>query len=130
VTGEFSALIQEYGFGIKKIREVHGDNYSAEWVAQAWQSAGFRYVRSELTTSGLYLEGLPLFMRGAVSIPEHKRLIRELRLLERRTSRTGRDIVDHGRGGHDDYAASLFGATYLTNKSTIVGGWGTIMGSY
>jgi hypothetical protein len=130
VTGEFSALIQEYGFGSKKIREVHGDNYSAEWVAQSWKSAGFRYVRSELPASGLYLEGLPLFMRGAVSIPEHKRLIRELRLLERRTSRTGRDIVDHGRAGHDDYAASLFGSAYITNKPVFVGGAGPIAGAY
>jgi hypothetical protein len=32
------------------------------------------------------------------------RLLRELRLLERRTHRSGKDSVDHGRSGHDDLA--------------------------
>jgi hypothetical protein len=31
-------------------------------------------------------------------------LLRELRLLERRTHRSGKDSVDHGRSGHDDLA--------------------------
>jgi hypothetical protein len=65
------------------------------------------YERSELNKSALYLEVLPLFMRQAISIPDHPRLLRELRLLERRTSRIGKDIVDHGKGGSDDYWARL-----------------------
>jgi hypothetical protein len=58
----------------------------------------------------LYLEALPFFMRGAVSIPDHASLIRELRLLERRVSRSGRDAVDHGTGGSDDFANAVAGA--------------------
>jgi hypothetical protein len=54
-----------------------------------------RYTRSEQVTSQLYLESLPLWVRGLVSIPDHKRLTRELRLLERRTHRRGKDTVDH-----------------------------------
>jgi hypothetical protein len=56
---------------------------------------------------------LPVFSRGLVSPPEHRRLGRELRLLERHVSRAGRDRVDHGRGGHDDYANAVFGALNL-----------------
>ena len=52
-------------------------------------------------------------MRQEVSLPEHRRLGRELRLLERHVSRAGRDRVDHGRGGSDDYANSVFGALHL-----------------
>ena len=59
--------------------------------------------------SQIYLETLPLWTRGLVSIPDHKLLIRELRLLERRTSRQGKDTVDHGRGGSDDYANAVAG---------------------
>jgi hypothetical protein len=59
--------------------------------------------------SQLYLETLPLWTRGLVSIPDHKHLVRELRLLERRTSRQGKDTVDHGRNGSDDYANALAG---------------------
>ena len=51
----------------------------------------------------IYLECLPLFTRGLVALPDHKRLLRELRLLERHTHRSGRDTVDHGKNGSDDY---------------------------
>jgi len=34
-------------------------------------------------------------------------------LLERRTARSGKDTVDHGVGGSDDFANSLFGALHL-----------------
>jgi hypothetical protein len=57
----------------------------------------------------LYLEALPLFARGAVSLPNHSQLIRELRLLERRTHRSGKDSVDHGSGGSDDHANAVVG---------------------
>jgi hypothetical protein len=51
-----------------------------------------------------------LFTRGLISIPDHARLLRELRLLERRTHRSGRDTVDHGRSGSDDQINALVGA--------------------
>ena len=58
-------------------------------------------------TKRLYLEMLPIFMRQNLSIPNHPRLLRELRLLERRASRAGKDVVDHGPHGSDDYCNSL-----------------------
>jgi hypothetical protein len=104
VVGEFAALLKDYRIAI-----VIGDNYSAAWVETAFSKAGIRYSRSEQAKSQLYLESLPLFMRQAISIPAHDRLLRELRLLERRTSRSGRDSVDHSPHGSDDYANSLAG---------------------
>lgn len=107
VVSEYSALLKQYG-----LNRVAGDNYSAEWVQSAWRDAGIEYTRSEQPKSALYLESLPAWMRGAVSIPDHSRLIRELRLLERRTSRVGKDVVDHGKSGSDDYANALCGLLY------------------
>jgi hypothetical protein len=104
VVVEYAALLKDYG-----IDRIGGDNYSAAWVEAAWSEAGIKYERSELNKSALYLEALPLFMRGAVSIPDHARLVRELRLLERRSSRIGKDVVDHGRSGSDDHANALAG---------------------
>jgi hypothetical protein len=49
------------------------------------------------------------FARGLVRLPNHPRLLRELRLLERHTHRSGRDTVDHGRNGSDDFANSCCG---------------------
>jgi len=104
VVTEYAWLCRNY-----KITTVTGDNYSADWVSAAFTKAGIRYVRSEHPKSQLYLESLPLWMRGAVSIPDHPKLLRELRLLERHASRIGKDIVDHARNGSDDYANSLCG---------------------
>jgi hypothetical protein len=64
----------------------------------------------------LYLEGLPLFARGQVSIPDHAAALREMRLLQRRTARSGKDSVDHGAGGSDDHVNSIFGSLYLVTK--------------
>jgi hypothetical protein len=72
------------------IREVRGDGYSEAWVETAFQDQSINYRRSELKKSQLYLEALPLFTRGAISIPDHAALLRELRLLERATHRGGK----------------------------------------
>jgi hypothetical protein len=107
-TQELAALAKDYG-----LTEITGDAYSAAWVETAWRDVGLKYVRSERSKNTIYLECLPLFTRGAVSIPDHKRLIRELRLLERHAHRSGKDTVDHGRAGSDDYANAVCGALAL-----------------
>ena len=91
------------------VSSVIGDNFSAEWCQSAWRQCGIYYTKSELGKSAIYLECLPLFTRGLVGLPDHPRLLRELRLLERHTHRSGRDTVDHGRSGHDDFANATCG---------------------
>jgi hypothetical protein len=48
-----------------------------------------------------------LFSRDQIAILEHARQERELQSLERRTRVGGKYVVDHPRGGHDDYANVL-----------------------
>ena len=103
-TRAFAELLRDYG-----LSEVTGDTYAAEWVETAFRDAGIRYVRSEKPKSALYLEAQTLFARGGISLPDHPVLLRELRLLERRTHRSGKDSVDHGLRGHDDYANAVLG---------------------
>ena len=69
-----------------------------------------------LSKGRLYVEGLPAFTRRTVSLPNHPRLLRELRLLERRPSLAGKEIVDHGRSGSDDYANAVFGVLHGATK--------------
>ena len=102
VTQEYAALCREY-----RINSVIGDAYGREWVTAAWREAGVTYTNSDLPASQLYLESLPLFMRGLVSLPDHPALLRELRLLERIPGRVGKDQVTHPRGVHDDLANSV-----------------------
>lgn len=110
VAAEMASLAKSYG-----CREVVADNFSAGWVEAAMLKEGVKFRRSDLTRSELYLESLPMWNRHAVSIPNHARLIRELRLLERRVHRSGKDSVDHGTGGSDDYSNSVCGAMWLAS---------------
>jgi hypothetical protein len=72
-----------------------------------------KYETSPLFKSQLYLEALPHFNRARVSIPNHELLLRELRGLERRVHRSGKDSVDHGAHGSDDCANCLAGCMYM-----------------
>jgi hypothetical protein len=110
-TKELADVVKRYG-----CYRITGDAYSAEWVRAAWRHNGLAYDAAEMTKSELYLEALPMFTQGLVSLPNHPRLIRELRLLERRTSRVGRDVVDHGRSGSDDYINAAAGVLRLLVK--------------
>jgi Phage Terminase len=113
VTAQYAELCKQY-----RIQTVHGDSFSGEWVTQAWRKCGLTYKHSELSKNAIFLETLPLWTRGLVSLPEHPRLLKELRLLERRSLRSGKDVVDHGLHGTDDYANATCGvlqvlASYL-----------------
>jgi hypothetical protein len=104
VTRQYAALLKEYRIG-----RVIGDAYAAEWVAGAWRETDIEYFKSSLAKSAIYLECVPLFTRGLVGLPDHPRLVRELRLLERHTHRSGKDSVEHPRNGHDDHANAVCG---------------------
>jgi hypothetical protein len=104
VTADYAALLKQY-----RISTVTGDRYAKEWVQAAWRKTGVAYIQSALPKSDIYLECLPLFTRGLVRLPDHPRLLRELRLLERQCHRGGKESVDHGKHGHDDYANAVCG---------------------
>jgi hypothetical protein len=114
VTRQYAALLREC-----RINKVTGDAYGAEWVAAAWRDCGFEYTRSPLPKSQIYLECIPLFARGLVVLPDHAKLLRELRLLERHTHRSGKDSVDHPRNGHDDHANAVCGVLHLLSKQVV-----------
>jgi hypothetical protein len=118
VTEEYAALCKEYRVGT-----VIGDLYGHQWVQQAWRDANVTYAVSDLNASMLYLETLPLFTRGLVSLPDYPALTRELRLLERIPGRVGKDQVTHPRNCHDDLANATCGclrtlANYLGYDSS------------
>ncbi len=104
VTKEYAALLKQY-----RITSVTGDRWGKEWVQSAWRNTGIGYTQSPLAKSDIYLECLPLFTRGLVRLPDHNKLLRELRLLERQCHRGGKESVDHGKNGSDDYANSVCG---------------------
>ena len=111
VAAEAAAIVRGYGCSA-----VVGDKYSGEWVRQAFQQNGVRYVVSKLTASEAFLELLPLINQGVIDLLDDKRQTAQLIALERRTSRTGKDTLAHPPSGHDDRANALAHAVKLASK--------------
>jgi len=110
VVERFAEVLKEHG-----LRKVTGDRYAGAWVPDAFRNAGITYEESELDKSAIYCNTLPHFAERRVEIINDKRLVTELRLLERRPRAGGRgDSVDHPpRNGHDDCANAACGALHL-----------------
>lgn len=104
-THELAAVIKAWG-----VRSVHGDRYAGEWPREQFRKRGVQYRVADLSRSELYLELLPALNSGRVRLLDDRRLHQQLVGLERRTSRTGRDAIDHRSGSHDDVANAAAGA--------------------
>jgi len=63
VTRSYATLLKDY-----RLSKAFGDGYSAEWAVSAFKGCGIKYERADKNKSALYLEALPLFMRGAIRI--------------------------------------------------------------
>jgi hypothetical protein len=105
VVKEFAAVLKSYG-----IDRVVGDRYAAEWPVERFLVHGISYDPSPMTKSELYLAALPLVNSGRCELLDSPQLTSQLITLERRTSRGGRDSVDHAPGAHDDVANAVAGA--------------------
>jgi hypothetical protein len=96
---EFVRVLKAY-----RIRKVVGDRYAASWSSTAFERHGIRYEHSPMNRSELYLETLPALNAKRVRLLDNARLIGQLANLERRTTRGGKDSVDHspgaGKRGH------------------------------
>ena len=84
--------------------EVMGDRYAGEWPPEAFAREGMGYKVADKSKSDLYLELIPLFLAGKIEIPADPELIRQLKLLQRRTGSQGRDIIEKPKGSYDDRA--------------------------
>ncbi|MHC1763746.1 MAG: hypothetical protein AB9869_05480 [Verrucomicrobiia bacterium] len=91
------------------LHRVTGDNYSAEFVAEAFRAAGIRYSQSTLPKAELYRELLPRLCSAEIELLDSEDLIDQIASLERRTRSGGKDIIDHPPGGRDDLANTVAG---------------------
>ena len=106
---DFAAVLRLYG-----VARVVGDRYAGEWVREPFRRHGIAYDLSEAPRSDIYRDTLPLLNSGKVELLDDPRLVAELVALERRTTRSGKDSIDHPPGGHDDVANAVAGALLLT----------------
>jgi hypothetical protein len=108
VAAEFSALLRSY-----RVTTVHGDRYAGEWPRERFRERDIGYEPAEKPKSDLYRDLLPLINARRVELLDDKRLQAQLCGLERRTSRAGKDSIDHCPGGHDDVANCVAGVAGL-----------------
>ena len=114
VVAELVELLRSYG-----ITEVTGDKYAANWCSLAFEKAGISYIDSERDRSKIYLDALPIFASGRARLLDNRRLVSQLCGLERRATRTGRDLVNHPSGGSDDLAnAACIALTLVSGRQT------------
>jgi hypothetical protein len=128
VCDEFAHLLRNYS-----ISKVTGDCYAGEWPREQFKRHGITYEPSEYSKSELYIDFLPLLNSRRVDLLDNARLINQLAGLERRTSRAGKDSIDHAPGGHDDVCNAVAGAAFLAAQkrspmkiSQSVKNWSTI----
>jgi hypothetical protein len=111
IAKEYAAFLRSY-----RITRVVGDRYAGRWPRDEFQKHGIVYEVSELDRNGLYLEMLAAMNSGCVELPPDQKLSRQLQGLERRTGRSGRDMIDHPPGGHDDRANAVAGLVASIKK--------------
>lgn len=108
VVNEFADLLKRYD-----VTKIVGDKYAGEWAREPFRKHDITYDASAKPKSDLYRDALPLLMSGKVRLLGNRRLVAQLTGLERRTSRAGRDSIDHAPGAHDDVANAAVGALLL-----------------
>jgi hypothetical protein len=63
---------------------------------------------------------LPKLNSKTIRIPDYPRLVNQVAALERRTSRGGRDTIDHPPSGKDDVANVVAGVAHCAvNRHTV-----------
>lgn len=112
------SVVSEYCKTLKayKIRTVKGDAYAGEWPREQFQKHGVEYKRIGSPKSDLYRDMLPLLNSERLELPPLPELHKELVNLERRTSRAGRDTIDHPPNGHDDIVNAVAGVASMANE--------------
>lgn len=121
-TEEAARLLKAY-----RIQSVTGDKYAAGYNVDAFSRCGITYQYAERDRSEIYIECLPLFTSGRVRLVDNRRLVTQFATLERRTSATGRDRVDHGHGdAHDDLCNCAAGALVAASSGAPIN-WGSVL---
>jgi hypothetical protein len=86
---------------------VVSDRYSAEWLVYSLRRNGLGYTIAPFDRSAAYVAALPWLTGRRVELPDHPRLLAQFANLQRRTSASGKDSIDHPRGGHDDLSNAV-----------------------
>jgi hypothetical protein len=111
VVDQYARLLHSY-----QCRKVFGDKYAGVWPVEAFSRHSIQYSQSAAAKSDLYIDLLPLLNSGQIHLLDHSKCINQIITLERRTSRAGRDSIDHPPQGHDDLANAIAGLAWTLSS--------------
>jgi hypothetical protein len=112
VAEQFSKTLGDYS-----LDHVVGDRFGGLWPVEQFAKFGVRFEQAARPKSDLYADLLPLLNSGRIELLDGQpKLIAQLTSLERRTSRSGRDSIDHPPSGHDDLANCLAGLASINGQ--------------
>jgi len=114
VIADLSAILKSYG-----VYCIGSDRYGAELITSPFKEHGIFVENSELSSSEIYLNFLPMLANNNVELLDDRTLIEQLRGLERKTRTGGKDQVTHAQypGAHDDVANAVAGACVWAERS-------------
>jgi hypothetical protein len=114
VVEEFAEQLRAY-----RITSVTGDRYGGEWPRERFRVHGIAYRSADASKSEIYQAVLPLLTSGRAELLDQPRLLAQIGGLERRTSRSGKDSIDHspGSSARDDVSNSALGALWLAERA-------------
>ena len=115
VVKEFAELLKAYG-----VSTVAGDRCAGEWPRERFRQYSVEYKTADKSKSDIYRDALPLLNSGRAELLDLPRLHAQFLGLERRTSRAGRDSIDHGPGGHDAVAGALWRCERLSAGPPVI----------
>ncbi|WP_300271027.1 hypothetical protein [Halomonas sp.] len=113
ITAEYAQLLRTYG-----LKEVTGDRYGGTWPADEFKKHGIRFSYATKTRTELYQHCLGQINSGRLELPPDPVMLNQFATLERRTSRSGRDTIDHPVNAHDDRANVVAGLAFATRQPT------------
>jgi hypothetical protein len=102
---EFAETMKRY-----RITRATADRWGVGFVDAVFQQCGITITTCEKVKTDLYLSFLPILNSGQVDLLDHEKMISQFCRLERRTSRSGKDSVDHPKDAHDDLCNAAAGA--------------------
>jgi len=108
VTREFADLLKSY-----RVTKIQGDRYAGEWPADRFRAHAIDYETAPKPKSDLFRDPLPLVNSHKIALLDDPTLIAQIVGLERKTTRGGRDSIDHAPNAADDLANSVAGVAAI-----------------
>lgn len=119
VCADFAALLKTY-----RVKTVIGDRFGGEFPREAFRRHGVTYEVADRSKRELLRDALALLNSGNLELLDHDVLIQQIVGLERRSGPSGRTVINHSPGAHDDVAnvALGIGAVLSTTQVSAIRG--------